>query len=282
MAPLDIELADAARFTASFQLRGLGPLRLVSLAASAQRVAHVPRSRDEQFQLVFCRRTPITTRISGDSFQVTEGEFILLDNRQPYEMTISAEHEAIDVVMPRAWLERWLPDLSTAVSRPISACASWGLPLGSLLVAMTGELDSAPLPRTSLADQLGPLLALAVGHQPIETTRHRSKLAARILRVIEERYAEPGLDPAAVAKSIGISKRYLHALLTDEGETFIGALSRARLEQASSFLADRRFAQLQIAEISWRCGYQDPSYFARAFRRRFGMGPKEWRSAQLQ
>jgi AraC-like DNA-binding protein len=281
MAQLDIELADEARFAASFQLRNLGPLSLVALTASAQRVAHVPNSREGQFQLVFCRRTPIAGRVGEQDFQLTEGEFVLVDNRRPYEMTMSAEHEAIDVVMPGLWLERWLPDPSRAIGRPISCSATWGLPLGSLLIAMAGELDNAPLPRASLADQLGPLLALAVGDQSVGATRHRTKLGARILRVIEERYAEASLDPAAVARSVGISKRYLHALLADEGETFVEALSRTRLERARALLADRRFAQVQIAEIAWRCGYEDPSYFARVFRRRFGLGPKEWRSKQL-
>lgn len=282
IAPLNIEPADEARFAASFQLRSLGPLRLVTLSAGAQRVAHVPSGRDGQFQLVFCQRTPLTARVEREDFEIAEGEFVLLDNRRPYEMTIHGDHEVIDVVMPCAWVERWLPDPSLAVARPISASATWGLPLGSLLVAMAGELERAPLPRASLADQVGPLLALAVGHQPLETTRHRSRLAARILRVVEERHGEPGLDPAAVARSVGISKRYLHALLADEGETFVGAMGRVRLERARSILADRRFSELQIAEVAWRCGYQDPSYFARAFRQRFGMGPKEWRSKQLQ
>jgi len=282
LAPLDIEPADEARFAASFQMRSLGPLRLISLAASAQRVAHLACSRDGQFQLVFCRRTPFVTRAGGETFQVGEGEFVLMDNRRPYEMTIPAEHEVIDVVMPSAWLERWLPDPSLAVARPMSASAVWGLPLGSLLLAMEGGLDSAPLSRACLADQLGSLLALAVGHRNHETAGHRSKLAARLLRVIDERHAEPDLCPAAVAKSVGVSKRYLHALLAQEGQTFVGALSAARLERARSLLADRRFAQLQIAEIAWRCGYLDPSYFARAFRRRFDVGPREWRLNQPQ
>jgi AraC-like DNA-binding protein len=98
--------------------------------------------------------------------------------------------------------------------------------------------------------------------------------------LIEERYSEPEFTPHQAAKSLGISKRYLHALLADAGMTFTGALNRVRMERACEFLADRRFAQSQIAEISWRCGYLDPSYFARVFRTRFGVSPREWRNAR--
>jgi AraC-like DNA-binding protein len=34
---------------------------------------------------------------------------------------------------------------------------------------------------------------------------------------------------------------------------------------------------LTICEVSTRVGYSDPGYFARVFRRKTGMAPREWR-----
>jgi AraC-like DNA-binding protein len=278
---LDIEVPDDAGFAARSKVRGLGPLRVVSLEATSQRVAHRPKGRDDAVQLVFSAKTPMAMRVNGDAFEVGEGEFCLLRNAQPYEATIAGRHQALDIVMPGAWLEAFLPDPREASARPISAREGWGKPLGAMLDVMMDDIDGAALPRTSLADQIGALLALAVGRQPLEASGHRGKLAKRILDAIAARFNDPQLDPARIAAEIGVSRRYLHALLAETGKSFMGELSRVRLDRAGALLADRRFAQTPIGEIGWRCGYLDPSYFGRVFRQRYGVGPREWRKAQL-
>jgi AraC-like DNA-binding protein len=138
-------------------------------------------------------------------------------------------------------------------------------------------LSGAAVPRAQLADQVGSLLSFATGYQPATVSRHRGKIIQRLLHLIEERHSEPELNPGDVATALGISKRYVHALLAESGTTFVCLLNRIRLERASEMLADPRFASLQVAEIAWRCGYLDSSYFARLFRRRFDMRPSDWR-----
>jgi AraC-like DNA-binding protein len=279
---LYIESPDADRFAAGWTSFAMGPVNLVTFGSTPQRAVH-PRAacgRESSFQLAYCTQTPMHTRIGSKRFRVEEGEFVLLDNAQPYEVALDAPHKMIDLIMPRSWLERWLPDPHPFVERSFSASSKWGLPLGAYLSTLVRELNQASLPRAVLADQAGALLALAVGYQPSFKTRHKKALVQRVLRLIEEHYSEPEFAPHHAAKSLGISKRYLHALLADAGTTFMGALNRVRMERACELLADRRFAQLQIAEISWRCGYLDPSYFARVFRTRFGAGPREWRNVR--
>lgn len=60
------------------------------------------------------------------------------------------------------------------------------------------------------------------------------------------------------------------------GSTISGALLRRRLDAVCEALADRRFS---IAELCYRCGFNDISYFYRAFRARTGMTPRAWRLA---
>lgn len=282
LAPMHIECPEADRFAAGWKSFGMGPVKLVSFEATPQRAVH-PRgacSRESRFQLVYCTQAPMHTRIRAKRYCVAPGEMVLLDNAQPYEVRLEDSHKLIDLIMPGAWLERWFPDPCDFVDRPFSAASRWGLPLGTFLSTLVRELDEAPLPRAVLADQIGALLALAVGHRPSFKTRHKAKLVRRLLHLIGERHSEPEFTPGDAARTLGISRRYLHALLADAGTTFTGALNRARMERACELLADPRLAQLQIAEISWRCGYLDPSYFARVFRARFGTGPRAWRNAR--
>lgn len=269
-------------FFAHWKSHTLGPLNLLAFESAPQRVVHRGYQRahpaEPTFQLVYSQRETFATRVGSAAFVVNPGEFVLIDNSQPYEMCMEATHEAIDLVMPSSWLSRYLPDPLPFTGRTFSASSGWGLPLGSLLTTISRELSGSAVPRGQLADQVGALLSLATGYQPAPMSRHRGKIVQRLLHLIAERHAEPELKPGDVAVELGISKRYLYALLAETGTTFICLLNRVRLDRASEMLADPRFGSLQVAEIAWRCGYFDSSYFARLFRRRFGMRPSEWRA----
>ncbi len=189
-------------------------------------------------------------------------------------------------MMPQAWLEKYLPDPGALLARPISANEGWGAPLGSLIETMLSTgLDNSPLPRSLIAEQVGTLLTLATGfHEPApgqRSSRHRGQLARTILSRIESDFADTDLTPEQVARDIGISKRYLQSLLAGSGTNFVAELNAARLDHAADRLADPRAAALQIAEIAYQAGFLDPGYFTRLFRKRFGVGPKEWRAAEV-
>lgn len=281
LAPTEVEVTDMSAFFAHWKSHTLGPLNLLAFEAAPQRVAHKGYQRacpgEPSFQLVYSHRETFATRIGSSHFAVRPGEFVLIDNSQPYEMCMEATHEAIDLVMPSSWLMRYLPDPLPFLGRSVSASSGWGLPLGSLLTTISRELSGSAVPRGQLAEQVGALLSLATGYQPAPMSRHRGKIAKRLLDLIAERHAEPELKPGEVAAGLGISKRYLHALLAETGTTFICLLNHIRLDRASEMLADPRLDSFQVGEIAWRCGYFDSSYFARLFRRRFGMRPSEWR-----
>ena len=285
ITPMHIEVPDETRFSAHLQNQAVGPLRLVSLEASPQKVLHIseeqPRHAEASFLLTHFPwgTAPISARVGSQSFPIDVGQFVLIDNAQSYQMSMDDDHRALILVMPGSWLERYLPDPHQLVGRPIAA-AKWGQPLASYLKAMADHLAEAPLSHAVIADQLGALIALAIGAPPIKTTRHKGKLTHRAMRLIEARFGDAELTPDDIATDLGVSKRYLHALLADAGVTFSTVLGRIRLQRSTELLMDPRYRHEQISEVAWRCGYMDPSYFARVFRRRYGVGPREWRAAR--
>jgi AraC-like DNA-binding protein len=52
------------------------------------------------------------------------------------------------------------------------------------------------------------------------------------------------------------------------------------MEFAHRMLSDRRFDNLSVSEIAARCGFLEPSHFARRFRQSFGVGPSGFRVAR--
>ena len=51
-----------------------------------------------------------------------------------------------------------------------------------------------------------------------------------------------------------------------------------RLARARAILSDAHLLDLPVAEVAARCGFADPSHFARRFRRQFGQSPLQFRS----
>jgi AraC-like DNA-binding protein len=127
-----------------------------------------------------------------------------------------------------------------------------------------------------VADQLAGLVALAAGPQVRAigpTDRRFRELQGRL----RERCIDATLTPAALAADQGISLRYLHHLFARAGTTFGAELMRLRLDAARRLLEDARWQALGIAEVAARCGFADPSHFARRFRRAHGLGPQDYR-----
>ncbi|MGB3796334.1 MAG: helix-turn-helix domain-containing protein [Alteraurantiacibacter sp.] len=284
IAPIEVEVFDPHAFAARWISHGIGQLRLLHLYAPAQRVTHTGTEGSAgraapSIQLVYSRHGAMKTLMGGKSFTVEPGQFVLLDNTRFYQMEMQTQHECLDLMMPRAWVERHLPDPGALMARPIDTREGWGMPLGALLETMLGRLDDAPLPRPLIAEQVGSLLALATSiHETPHASRHRGQLARRILRMMESNYGDPGLSAERVARDCGISKRYLQTLLAGSGTSFVQELNVMRLDRAGDMLSDPRASGLAIADIAFRNGFLDPGYFTRLFRKRFGVTPSAWRA----
>lgn len=84
-----------------------------------------------------------------------------------------------------------------------------------------------------------------------------------------------GIDHAA--RVTGLSRRRFTQLFREvTGRSFQEFTEQLRMRQASELLVQTRFAPLTVA---FQCGYQDASTFYRAFRRRYGVAPLEYRNA---
>ena len=79
-------------------------------------------------------------------------------------------------------------------------------------------------------------------------------------------------DAAAFA---GVSSCYLsHEFRKYTGQTFVEYVNRTRCNVAEHLLLT---TSLGVFEIGRRCGFENRSYFAKTFRRYFGMSPAEYR-----
>ncbi len=102
------------------------------------------------------------------------------------------------------------------------------------------------------------------------------QVIARAKNHIYENYHDSGISLNTVAAHIGFSPNHFSTIFSQNtGETFIGFLTRVRMEQARKLLLT---TDCSTAEVAFRTGYNDSNYFRYLFKKHYGHSPRELRS----
>lgn len=105
-------------------------------------------------------------------------------------------------------------------------------------------------------------------------------LRAAILDFVRANAADPVLDVDGIARRHYVSRRRLYGLFEALGTTPGEHLRAVRLRAAAERLADPVDART-IADIGYACGFDDATTFTRAFRRAYGVTPRDFRAGCL-
>ncbi|MFM0046414.1 AraC family transcriptional regulator [Paraburkholderia sediminicola] len=98
-----------------------------------------------------------------------------------------------------------------------------------------------------------------------------------MIGLIDAEACDPELTLKRVAEKVGISKRFVHKLFQQNGDRFGNYLLACRLERARAELENPHLNHLNVSEIAYRSGFNDPSHFSRTFRIRFDVSPSTYR-----
>jgi AraC family transcriptional regulator of adaptative response / methylphosphotriester-DNA alkyltransferase methyltransferase len=109
------------------------------------------------------------------------------------------------------------------------------------------------------------------------TVELRSSLYADATAIVEREYAAD-LSLDVIARRVASSRRQLQRAYAEIGHTtFRDHLTQVRMERAAELLSRR---SVTVREVAHRVGYRQPAQFAKAFRRRLGVAPSDFRAAR--
>jgi AraC family transcriptional activator of tynA and feaB len=94
---------------------------------------------------------------------------------------------------------------------------------------------------------------------------------------IAQHYERVDLTADEVAAAIGCSRTRLYRVFAQAGLAVGDHLREIRLTRARAALETATDGG-SLGTLAFQCGYSDLSAFGKAFRRRFGMSPSEWRA----
>jgi AraC family transcriptional regulator of adaptative response / methylphosphotriester-DNA alkyltransferase methyltransferase len=119
---------------------------------------------------------------------------------------------------------------------------------------------------------------VGIGPMPSQrpsTVRLRASLLEEANAIVEREYASD-LSLDDIARRVASSRRQLQRAYAEiGGTTFRDHLTHVRMERAAELLSSQG---LTVREVAHRVGYRQPAQFAKAFRRRRGVAPSDFRS----
>lgn len=131
-----------------------------------------------------------------------------------------------------------------------------------------------------LLDELvrGPAARAPQGDAPRPDTEHL-RIDHRIndvITLLDQRYLEP-LNVQKLADEMQLSRTYLSEQFSRRAGCSIKAyVTRLRMQHACMRMND---ARLSVRQVAGECGYDDPLYFSRVFKKIYGMSPQHYREA---
>lgn len=221
---------------------------------------------------------------AGEERLFDAGSAGFVDNARPWRSISETSSSAWHVSIPEAKLKNLVLHPEDLSGKPVRSG-----PVVRLLkdyMRSFAALKEPPSPELAaiVGGHFLDLVAAALGPtaEAGEIIAGRGVKAARIRQIqmeIERRCGDSRFDLDHVARTLGLSRRYVQQLLEVTEKPFTERLLERRLERAVAMLKDRRCDQMSIAAIAFAAGFGDVSHFNRVFRRRLGDTPSGIRAA---
>ena len=103
-----------------------------------------------------------------------------------------------------------------------------------------------------------------------------SRRMNKIIAVINERLYDPELNPRKIADLCHMSLRSLYLTFSKAGMTVGGYVRDRRLEDCRQIIVNK-WQSISISQLALSKGFSDPSSFSRAFKKKFGVSPGDYR-----
>lgn len=114
--------------------------------------------------------------------------------------------------------------------------------------------------------------------EQVKITSLDEKLIERAVKYVEDNISRSDLSVEELSKALGMSRVHLYKkILHITGKTPIEFIRILRLKRATQYL---RESQLNVSEIAYQLGFNNPKYFSKYFQEEFGISPSEYQKRE--
>ncbi|HYN76416.1 MAG TPA: helix-turn-helix domain-containing protein [Lamprocystis sp. (in: g-proteobacteria)] len=218
------------------------------------------------------------------SAQLAAGDLCLIRSGRPLQLKFTGSFRITLVGAPEEELADRFPLWRAALLTPIRAESGVPAVFRDASVSLQRWQDSLGVAgRDGLADAvmdlMGALVCFAVPSHS-DCVQQSLYQRDRIKTVAQRNLRNPELDIDFIAAAVGLSARQVHRLFADEGTSLMRWVWVQRLEQCHRELAQDDSGRRSISDIAYTWGFNDQAHFSRAFRKHFGLAPRDLRRSK--
>jgi AraC family transcriptional regulator, positive regulator of tynA and feaB len=220
---------------------------------------------------------------AGNTATLKPGSFALIDAMQPFRMQVSDDFDQLSIKIPHDLLKQHIAQPTFALAHALDSENLRGRLAMKVLQALAAEGDLVKDSFSTLAvDHALQLMALALGLSDATATHLRKThktleaLRTRAMELMQSELDSFNFSPVEIASQLGVSLRYLQAAFSQKNTSIRDWVLEQRLKRCRADLISTKRSRTTIANIAYSHGFNDLSYFNRAFKIRYGCTPSKY------
>ena len=225
----------------------------------------VSRHLHSSLELIFCTSGCGEMLFDDRTLRYSTNDIVVVPPRRPHANVSATGFTNIHIYLEEATLSQAEPYIVPAD------------PNGFLLSAFAAAFyyySGRPEDRSLLLPLYGQLIAASLSTRDRKSPR--SEIVQKLENDILENYPDCGYDLNTFLNTLPFSAGYVKKVFKKEtGLTPLQYLTDKRLENAASNLA-MSGGRGNISEIAYQCGFSEPLYFSRLFKRKYGVSPRSY------
>jgi len=288
--PLDLRFQNAQEFSGELNVWDLGAVSLSRLESDGllyrRQKRHLLHEREESYLITVPEKAEISFEQSGKEVTCKPGAFLVERSHLPYEFSYSAKNTLwvlkvpIVALRPRVGLPERIASLSFDSTRGTGALF---VDMIRLIAPRLVEMDASARDMTGkhLVDILAMSLTSDERMLMSDATSVQLGHLHRVESFVRANLARSDLGPQMTAEACGISVRYLHQIMKQQGTSTCQWIRLQRLLRCDEMLRDPACRKL-VSEIAYALGFGDHAQLSRHYKAHFGLSPTEARERYLK
>ncbi|MFV0434033.1 MAG: helix-turn-helix domain-containing protein [Leucobacter sp.] len=274
------------QFAGRLRAAGRGQMFCFEVTAPEHLIERTPELIDEGTGNNFYK---LSLMLDGESMVLQDsreavlrkGDLAIYDTSRPYSLLSSEGARTAIIMFPRELLSLSPEAVEQLTAVRFDRSRGLAASVSPFMTQLMLQLDQFVRPAGSrlpynIVDLVGTMLSSEFDLQ--QTGTSSGALLRRIMNYAEEHLGDPALGPNAIAAAHFISPRYLQVLFQRNGLTVSSWVRERRLERCRRDLEDPSLFEESVSALAARWGFLEPTHFSRAFKKQFGLSPREVRT----
>lgn len=212
-----------------------------------------------------------TMCVGEDSFELKEGTLFFFFPAVPYTITADTEFRYAYISFMGQGVSPLLEKLGIDFRRPVFQDFSHLIELWMSSIVRITQVNANILTESVLLYTLS-YISRSTNHA--EANKNSENLLPMIVDYVDTHYRESSITLRSVAGMFSYTEKYLSRFFKMKmGLGFNEYLNELRLQYARQLINE---GVTSISEIAQRCGFSDPLYFSKFFKKKTDVSPREY------